>query len=97
MSGTVRAIKGDTLSITPAVSPGGAASSSIRIVVLTSSTIYNTGFAGAGGKATIKVGTLIAAEGTVSGDGTSLTARFVRIEGTFGARTPGRSGAGSSL
>jgi hypothetical protein len=96
VSGTARAIAGTTLSIKPAVSAGGTSVSTVRNVVLTSSTTYSVGFGGAGRRADIKVGTLITAQGRVSSDGKTLTADAVRIATILGSGT-GNSTAGSSL
>jgi hypothetical protein len=92
-AGKVTAVNGDTVTITP----GGFRNdnSTVKTIQLTSSTTYNQGFgpsAAAASKSSIKTGTFVIAHGTLSSDGTSLTATEMTVLPS--APTPGAFGHG---
>jgi hypothetical protein len=79
-AGQVTAVNGDTVTITP----GGfrRSASSVTTILLTSNTTYNQGFgpsAAAATQSSIQVGAFVIAHGTLSSDGTSLTATDVSL------------------
>jgi hypothetical protein len=87
--GTISAISSDglTLTVTPDADPAGSTEyTKVTTIVLTSSTQYDAGHGAAPTttKPTITTGEYIVAEGTLSSDGTTLTATSADI-GTKGA------------
>jgi hypothetical protein len=82
--GTVTAINGDTITVQKDADAGNPNEyPSVTTIVLTGSTQYDAGHDATGSttatKASIKVGAYILAEGTVSSDGTTLTASRVSL------------------
>lgn len=80
--GTVTAINGDTLTIAAGTDPAGTTEyTGVTTVVLTGATQYDAGHDSAGtiGKSSITVGSYVIADGTLSGDGKTLTATGLRI------------------
>jgi hypothetical protein len=78
--GTVSAISSDTITIKPmGTRPNGM--TSVTTVKLTSSTLYNAGRGSSSkaSKSSIKVGSFIIAQGTLSSDGKTITASRVSI------------------
>ena len=90
--GTVTAVNGDTITVKADNDPAGSTEyTKVTTIVLTSSTKYNAGKGSTTTtKPTISTGQYIIAEGTVSSDGTTLTATVVSV-GTHG---PGHGGPG---
>jgi hypothetical protein len=90
--GTVTAVNGDTITVKADNDPAGSTEyTKVTTIVLTSSTKYNAGNGSTTTtKPTISTGQYIIAEGTVSSDGTTLTATVVSV-GTHG---PGHGGPG---
>jgi hypothetical protein len=79
-SGTVTAIKGDTVTIKPDVAAwGDDATSSVTTVNLTGSTQYFAGPMATGSKSSVVVGSHIIVQGTLSSDGKSITASRVIV------------------
>jgi Domain of unknown function (DUF5666) len=80
--GTVTAINGDTLTISADTDPSGTDEyTKVATVNLTSSTTYDAGHDSTttASKSSIKVGSYIIVDGTVSNDGTTITASNVGI------------------
>ncbi|HEX8917283.1 MAG TPA: DUF5666 domain-containing protein [Chloroflexota bacterium] len=81
--GTVTAVNGDTVTVKADSDTGNPNEySSVTTIVLTGSTQYNAptnGSSATAGKSSVKTGTYIMAEGTVSSDGKTLTATRVSI------------------
>jgi hypothetical protein len=81
--GTVSAVNGDTITVTADTDPAGSTEyTKVTTIVLTSSTQYDAGrdSAATTTKPTITAGEHIVAEGTLSSDGTTLTATQVSVE-----------------
>jgi Domain of unknown function (DUF5666) len=79
-AGQVTGVNGDTVTITP----GGFRhdQSSVNTILLSSSTTYNQGFgpsAAAATRSSIKAGAFVIARGTLSSDGTMLTATEITV------------------
>lgn len=94
--GQVTAINGDTITIKADADQAGSTEyTKVTTVVLTSGTTYNAGRDAAASttKPTITVGQYLIAEGTVSNDGTTLTATNVSV-GDAGGRPGGPGGPG---
>jgi len=78
----VTAINGDTLTIAAGTDPSGATEyTGVTTVVLTSATQYDAGHDSAGtiSKSSIKVGSYVIVDGTLSSDGKTLTATSLGI------------------
>lgn len=89
--GTVTAINGDTLTISAGTDPSGTTElTSVTTVVLTSSTQYDAGHDSTttASKSSIKVGSYIIVNGTLSSDGKTITASSLGINA--GGPVPGR-------
>ena len=89
--GTVTAINGDTLTISAGTDPSGTTEyTGVTTVVLTSATQYDAGHDSTGtiSKSSIKVGSYVIVEGTVSSDGKTMTATSLGINP--GGPVPGR-------
>jgi hypothetical protein len=89
--GTVTAINGDTLTISAGTDPAGTTEyTGVTTVVLTSATQYDAGHDSTGtiSKSSIKVGSYVIVDGTVSSDGKTMTATRLRI--MPGGPVPGR-------
>jgi hypothetical protein len=76
--GKVTAVSGNAITISPIARPDGQASS-VTTIDVTGSTQYLSKPGSASGLSAVKVGTYIAARGTLSGDGKTLTASQVVI------------------
>jgi hypothetical protein len=80
--GTVTAINGDTLSISAGTDPSGTTElTGVTTVLLTSTTQYDAGHDSSGtiGKSSIKVGSYVIVDGTLSSDGKTITATSLGI------------------
>jgi hypothetical protein len=89
--GTVTAINGDTLTVSAGTDPAGTTEyTGVTTVILTSSTQYDAGHDSTGtiSKSSIKVGSYVIVEGTVSSDGKTITATQLGINP--GGPVPGR-------
>ena len=89
--GTVTAINGDTLTIMADSDPAGTTEyTGVTTVTLTGATQYNAGHDSTGtiSKSSIKVGSYVIVDGTLSSDGKSITATSLRINA--GGPMPGR-------
>jgi hypothetical protein len=89
--GTVTAINGDTLTISAGTDPTGTTEyTGVNTVVLTGATQYDAGHdsTGAISKSSIKVGSYVIVDGTLSSDGKTLTATSLSINA--GGPVPGR-------
>jgi hypothetical protein len=89
--GTVSAINGDTLTIASGNDPAGTDEyAGVTTVNLTSATQYDAGHDSTGtvSKSSIKVGSYVIVEGTVSSDGKTITATSLGI--LPGGGIPGR-------
>jgi hypothetical protein len=89
--GTVTAINGDTLTISAGTDPAGTDEyTGVTTVLLTSTTQYDTGHDSTGSisKSSIKVGSYVIVNGTVSSDGKAITATSLGI--APGGPVPGR-------
>jgi hypothetical protein len=89
--GTVTAINGDTLTISADNDPAGTTEyTGVTTVVLTSATTYDAGHDSTGtvSKSSIKVGSYVIVNGTVSADGKTITASSLGIHA--GGPVPGR-------
>ena len=89
--GTVTAINGNTLTISAGTDPSGTTEyTGVTTVVLTSSTTYDAGHdsTATASKSSIKVGSYVIVNGTLSSDGKSITATSLGINA--GGPVPGR-------
>jgi hypothetical protein len=89
--GTVTAINGDTLTISAGTDPTGTTEyTGVNTVVLTGATQYDAGHDSTGtiSKSSIKVGSYVIVDGTLSSDGKTLTATSLSINA--GGPVPGR-------
>ena len=80
--GTVTAINGDTFTISAGTDPAGSTEySGVTTVTLTSATQYDAGHDSTGtvSKSSIKVGSYIIVDGTLSSDGKTITATSLGI------------------
>lgn len=85
--GTVTAISGNTITVKPDGDRGPSPSNeynNVTTILLTSSTKYQAGPGQSGSAKSIKVGSFIVAQGTVSSDGKTLTATTVMVGGAHG-------------
>jgi hypothetical protein len=97
--GTVTAINGNTITIKPDTERAGSQESAITSIVVSSSTTYDAGPGVTAGKDSIKVGGFVRAEGTLSSDGKTLTARRVSVKAAGQPEThtsPFGDGSGAS-
>ncbi|HEX8917639.1 MAG TPA: DUF5666 domain-containing protein [Chloroflexota bacterium] len=89
--GTVTAINGNTLTISAGTDPSGTTEyTGVTTVTLTSATQYDAGHDSTGtiSKSSIKVGSYVIVEGTLSSDGKTITATSLGINP--GGPVPGR-------
>ena len=89
--GTVTAINGNTLTIAAGTDPAGTTEyAKVTTVLLSSSTQYDAGHdsTGAATKSSIKVGSYIIIDGTLSSDGKTINASSVGVHD--GGPVPGR-------
>jgi hypothetical protein len=89
--GTVTAINGDTLTISAGTDPSGTSEyTGVTTVALTSATQYDAGHdsTATASKSSIKVGSYVIVDGTVSSDGKTITASNLGINA--GGPVPGR-------
>jgi hypothetical protein len=89
--GTVTAINGDTLTISAGTDPSGTTEyTTVTTVLLTSSTTYDAGHdsTATASKSSIKVGSYVIVNGTLSSDGKTITAASLGINA--GCPVPGR-------
>lgn len=78
--GTVTAVNGNTITVKADSDPAGSTEyTKVTTIVLTGSTTYGAGHDGTATKGSIVTGSYIVAEGTLSADGTTLTATQVGI------------------
>jgi hypothetical protein len=94
--GKVTAVNGNTITVQPGKDNGNepsGESKTVTTIQLNSSTTYDNGPGQSGSASSIKVGDFIIAMGTVSSDGTTLTASHVMIGGPGGGGCPGGGGA----
>lgn len=90
--GTVTAVNGDTITVKADNDPAGSTEyTKVTTITVNGSTQYYSGFMPAT-KASITVGSHIIAEGTVSSDGTTLTATRIGLGGLGGAGHFGHMG-----
>jgi hypothetical protein len=79
--GTVTAVNGNTITVQADTDPAGSTEyTKVTTILLTDTTTYD----GATTKASIVVGSKIDADGTLSADGTTLTATHVGVRGSGG-------------
>ncbi|GAC1461735.1 MAG: hypothetical protein NVS2B16_04480 [Chloroflexota bacterium] len=89
--GTVTAISGDTLTISAGTDPSGTTEyTKVTTVTLSAGTQYDAGHdsTATAGKSSIKVGSYIIVDGTLSSDGTTIAAS--RVDVHAGGPVPGR-------
>jgi hypothetical protein len=90
----VTAVNGNTITVKADGNHGPSPSNeynNVTTITLSSSTKYESGFGQSGSAKSIKVGTYIIADGTLSADGKSLSAATVMV-GDHGAGGPGPDG-----
>jgi len=93
--GTVTAVSGTTVTVKADGNRGPSPANeydNITTITLTASTKYQSGFGQTGSAKSIKVGSFIIAEGTLSSDGKTLTATKVMVGGGHGPGGPGPFG-----